>query len=313
MYRKLSCRTIITIQHFHIIKMVNSSNNNILIVGEIPVIHKGYVDFFNKILKRFPQSHFYWGFLADKIVKELTKFEPDIRKLPISDAKKAISAYLPLKGSFLFNKNNFSRAVKTLNPRKIIILKGDKSEDFARTYSIAQKYKKIIQYDDVRLKWRSGKVAEFKKESDKLSEKELAVHKKFMKEAVKESEKSKCWWRQVGAVLVKNGKIILRTFNEMMPFDDECYKIGCVRDEIPPGKLSEICSVAHSEAAIIASAAQKGSSLKGTTIYVTHFPCPACAKLIALSGIKKLIYWRGSAVFDGKRVMESRGVEIIKI
>lgn len=294
--------------------MANSSDNkNILIVGEMPVIHKGYTDFFNKISKRFPRAHFYWGFLTDKTVKELTKFEPDIRKIPIAYVKKAISAYLPVKGSFLVNKNNFKEIIKNVNPQKIIILKGDKSEDFTKLYLIAQKYKESIQYYDVRLKWHSQKVAEFKKESDKLSKRELAVHKNFMKEAEKESEKSKCWWRQVGAVLIKDGNVILKAFNEMMPFDDECYKIGCVRDEIPPGKLSEICSVAHTEAAIIASAAQKGNSLKRTTIYVTHFPCPACAKLIALSGIKKLVYSRGSAVFDGKRVMESRGVDIIKI
>jgi len=48
-------------------------------------------------------------------------------------------------------------------------------------------------------------------------------------------------------------------------------------------------------------------------MYVTHFPCPVCAKLIALSGIKKIIYSKGSSVFDGERVMKSRGVEIIKI
>jgi len=292
-------------------EMANFLNKKILVIGEFPVIHKGYIDFFNKILKKNKSASFYFGFLNGKIAKKIMKLEPDIRKIPIPEVKKVIAVYFPVKKFFLFNKNNYSELIKNVGPKKIVILKGEKSENFAADY--LKKYQKIIQYYDIRLRWPSKKVAEFKKEKTHLLKRELNQYKKFMKEAFKEAENSKCWWRQVGAVLVKKRKIILRSFNEMMPFDDECYKIGCIRDEIPPGKFPEICSVAHSEATIIATAAQKGISLKDTTIYVTHFPCPACAKLIAISGIRKLVYSRGSAVFDGQRVMENRGIEIIKI
>jgi len=291
--------------------MANFLDKKILVIGEFPVIHKGYIDFFSKILKKNKLANFYFGFLNKKIAKKTMKLEPDIRKIPIPEVKKVIAVYLPVKNFFLFNKNNYSELIKNVGPQKIVILKGEKSENFAADY--LKKYQKIIQYYDVRLRWPSKKVAEFKKEKSHLLKSESNRYKKFMKEAFKEAENSKCWWRQVGAVLVKKRKIILRSFNEMMPFDDECYKIGCIRDEIPPGKFPEICSVAHSEATIIATAAQKGISLKDTTIYVTHFPCPACAKLIAISGIRKLVYSRGSAVFDGQRVMENRGIEIIKI
>lgn len=290
-----------------------SSNKNILIIGEFPVIHKGYIDFFNKILKKEKKAHFYLGFLDKKIIKEMTKFEPDIRKIPVSDSKKIIEKFLLIKRSFVLNKTNFSKSIKNINPKKIIILKGDKSETFAKDYLNNDRYKKIIQYYDIRLKWQNEKVAEFKKENSRLSKKELKTHQKFMGKALKQAENSKCWWRQVGTVLVKNGKIVLESFNKMMPTDDECYKIGCIRDEIPPGKIPEICSVAHSELIIISTAALEGISLKNTTIYITHFPCPACSKLLALSGIKKLVYSRGSAVFDGERVMKSRGIDIIKI
>ena len=294
--------------------MVNlPDNKNILIVGEFPVIHKGYLNFFNKILRDSPKAHFYLGFLDNKIIRELTKLEPDIRKIPMPEIKKVIKVYLPIKKFFLLTKTNFSQIIKEINPSSIIVLKGDKSEDFAEHYLDDKKYKNIVLRYDVRLKWQNKKVFEFKKESSVVSKKQLAGFKKFMKEALKEAEKSQCWWRQVGAVLVKDKKIILSGFNEMLPYNDECYKIGCIRDKIQIGKLQEICSVIHSEAAIIAEAARKGISLENTTMYVTHFPCPVCAKLIALSGIKKLIYSKGSSVFDGERVMKSKGVEIIKI
>jgi len=290
-----------------------SGNRNILIIGEFPVIHKGYINFFNKILKKSKKAHFYLGFLDSKIISKMTKLEPDIRKIPISEIKKIIKAFLPIKKFFIFNKTNFLKLIKNIAPQKIIVFKGDKSENFAKDYLVNNKYRKIIQYYDVRLKWQRKKVAEFKKKSPFISQKELKAYQKFMKEALKEAENSKCWWRQVGVVLVKNRKIILKAFNKMMPSDDECYKIGCVRDDISPGKLPEVCSVAHAEATIIAKAARDGISLKDTIMYVTHFPCPACAKSIALSGIKKLVYSCGSSVFDGERVMKSQAVKIIKI
>ena len=175
------------------------------------------------------------------------------------------------------------------------------------------KYKNTLKYYDVRLRWSDDKVQEFKKEASDLSEEGLKEHQKFMNEALKEAEKSKCWWRQVGAVAVKDEKVIFRGFNRMLPTEDECYKIGCIRDSIEPGKDPEICSVTHAEASIISLAANEGVSLKNTILYVTHFPCPACAKLVALAGFKKVVYSRGSSVFDGERVMASRGVDIVKI
>ncbi|XOB42482.1 MAG: deoxycytidylate deaminase [Candidatus Nealsonbacteria bacterium] len=293
--------------------MVKSLNTkNILIIGEFPVIHKGYIDFFNKILKEF-KAHFYLGFLDNKTIKQMTKLEPDIRKIPGKEAKKIINAYLPIKKFVSLNKDNFIELIKNKSFQKIIILKGEKSEDFAKHYLIDNKYKKHIKYYDIRLKWHDDKVVNFKRSSSKVSKAELIKYKKFIKQAFDQAQNSKCWWRQVGAVLVKKNSVILKAFNEMMPADDECYKIGCVRDDIAPGKLSEICSVSHAEASIIAKAACRGISLKNAVIYVTHFPCPACAKLIALSGIKKIVYSQGSAVFDGARVLKSRKVEIIKI
>lgn len=293
--------------------MASFQIKNFLIIGEFPIIHKGYINFFNRILKKTKKAHFYLGFLDKNIIKEMTKLEPDIRKIPNIELNKIIKTFLPVKKFFIFNKTNFPKLIENIAPFKIIILKGEKSENFAKDYLNNKKYKNIIQYYDVRLKWQEKKVSELKRESSCLSKKELKTHQEFMKKAKILAEGSKCWWRQVGAVLVKDGKVILETLNEMMPFDDECYKIGCVRDEILPGKLSEICSVAHAEAAIIAKAACLAISLKNTTMYVTHFPCPACAKSIALSGVKKLVYSRGSAVFDGEKVLRSRGVEIIKI
>jgi len=302
--------------------IMTKANSSILIIGEFPVFHKGYTDFLAE-MARFDSSEsrrakdkshtFFIGILGNKTIKELTALEPDIRKVSEKDMERIIDSYLKPEKYFVIEENNFSKIFKETKPDKIIILKGDKSEDFADKF--LGEYKNVLEYFDVRLRWQDSKVREFKSARGRSAadEKESLEYKRFMDEALKEAEKSKCWWRQVGAVAVKDGKIIFRGFNKMLPNDDECYKIGCIRDSIAPGKQPEICSVTHAEATIISLAAKEGVSLDGTTLYVTHFPCPACAKLVALAGFKKLVYSRGSSVFDGERVMASRGVDIIKI
>jgi len=289
------------------------SKEKILIFGEFTVFHKGYVEFLNKIKKSKKDLVFFVGILSDELIKELTALEPDIRKVSVEDIKHIINSYISVEKYFSIKKENFSEIIENLKPDKIFILQGDKSEDFANEYLLNKNYKDIIKFHDIRLRWSDDRVQEFKKEVSELPKKELQEYQKFMNEALKEAEKSKCWWRQVGAVAVKNEEIIFRGFNKMLPNEDECYKIGCIRDSIKPGKDPEVCSVTHAEAAIISLAARDGVPLKNTILYVTHFPCPACAKLVALAGFKKVVYFRGSSVFDGERVMSSRGVDIVKI
>ncbi len=285
----------------------------ILILGEFSVFHKGYVEFLNEIKKDKGKLVFFVGILSDEIIKELTSLEPDIRKVSQKDIKQIINTYIPVEEYFSIEKDNFSKIIKVLKPNQVFILKGDKSENFANKYLVDDKYKDIIKYYDVRLRWSDDKVQEFKKEASELPKEELQRHQRFMDEALKEAERSKCWWRQVGAVAVKEGEVVFRGFNRMLPTEDECYKIGCIRDSIEPGKDPEVCSVTHAEASIISLAACEGISLKDTILYVTHFPCPACAKLVALAGFKKIVYARGSSVFDGERVIVSRGIDIVKI
>ena len=289
------------------------SKQKILIIGEFSVFHKGYVEFLNKIKKDEESLVFFVGILSDKIIKKLTSLETDIRKVSGGDIKHIINSYLKVEDFFSIEKDNFLEIVRDVEPDKIFILKGDKGENFADKYLTDDRYKNIVKYYDIRLRWSDDKVQEFKKEASDLSERELKKHQKFMSEALKEAERSKCWWRQVGAVAVKDDEVIFRGFNRMLPTEDECYKIGCIRDSIEPGKDPEVCSVTHAEASIISLAACDGVSLKNTILYVTHFPCPACAKLVALAGFKKVVYSRGSSVFDGERVITSKGIDIIKI
>ena len=84
-------------------------------------------------------------------------------------------------------------------------------------------------------------------------------------------------------------------------------------DIIKAGEQSELASAMHAEQVLIARAAEEGISLRGTDIYLTTFPCPLCAKLIAFSGIRRCFIKGGHASLDGEHVLRARRVEIILV
>ncbi|OGZ27843.1 MAG: hypothetical protein A2365_03980 [Candidatus Nealsonbacteria bacterium RIFOXYB1_FULL_40_15] len=135
----------------------------------------------------------------------------------------------------------------------------------------------------------------------------------MMQEATEESKKSSEWWRRIGAVLVKDGKTLIRRYNKDIPSDHTPYQLGEPRDFFKPGERHDIASTIHAEQGIVAEAAKSGISLEGSSIYVTTFPCPVCAKIIACSGIKRVYFAEGGSNFDAKKVLESAGLKIIHV
>lgn len=118
--------------------------------------------------------------------------------------------------------------------------------------------------------------------------------RKFLKLLKKAGAASRCLRAKVGAIAVKNGKVLAEGDNS----PHECYDckvIGCIRDiqKIPSGTRREICYGLCAEQKLIAVAAKKGISLAGATMYVTSHPCRICEGLIAESGIKRVVYIKG--------------------
>ncbi len=117
----------------------------------------------------------------------------------------------------------------------------------------------------------------------------------FMKIAHFVSERSTCLRRKVGAVLVKDRRILVTGYNGAASGLRHCEDIGCLREKmkVPSGKRHEICRGLHGEQNAIIQAATFGLSIKGSTLYCTHQPCVLCAKMIINAGIKEVIYSGG--------------------
>jgi dCMP deaminase len=131
--------------------------------------------------------------------------------------------------------------------------------------------------------------------------------------AFDEAEKSSDWWRHVGAVLVKGRELVATAYNRSCPSQHMSYVLGNPRDFIEAGTLSHFSDVLHSEKIVFTEALKHGVSTLGADIYVSVFPCPDCAKMIAYSGVKRCFFASGHASLDGQSVLRSQGVEMIYV
>ena len=104
----------------------------------------------------------------------------------------------------------------------------------------------------------------------------------FMRIAFLVAERCTCLRRKVGAVAVKDNRILATGYNGAPSNTPHCLDIGCLREQlgIPSGQRHEICRGLHAEQNVIIQAATHGVSVEGSVIYCTTQPCLICAKML---------------------------------
>ena len=137
----------------------------------------------------------------------------------------------------------------------------------------------------------------------------------FMDIAHLVAKRSTCLRRSVGAVLVKDKRILSTGYNGAPSGLKHCLEIGCLREElnISSGERHELCRGIHAEQNSIIQAAFHGVSIKGATLFCTNQPCSICAKIIINAGIKKVCYHSGYADAMSTEMFKEAGVELIKL
>lgn len=105
------------------------------------------------------------------------------------------------------------------------------------------------------------------------------------------STRSTCLRRRVGAVLVRDRKILATGYNGAPSKVRHCSEVGCIREKlkIPSGQRHELCRGLHAEQNAFLQAALHGTSLKGASLYSTTQPCIICAKMIINAGITDIV------------------------
>ncbi len=137
----------------------------------------------------------------------------------------------------------------------------------------------------------------------------------FLEIAKLVSSRSTCIRRKVGAVAVKDKRILATGYNGPPSGLKHCEEVGCLREKlgIPSGQRHEICRGLHAEQNAIIQAALHGISLKGAEIYCTTFPCIICSKMLINAGIKRIYYVEGYPDDLSQDMLNEAGVEIIKV
>lgn len=273
-----------------------SSSKGILLFA--PVIHSGYLEF----IKRYDGDVWIFG---HEIIADYVHLTRDLRTIDPEAAKNAISSIFPDRKIFIASPKDLAAW-----PYSHTVMPDDEV-----CHDIALKYfgDKKIEYSSVFLRW--NRVITFKENEIPAHRKitKEKMHKEIMKEAFVEAQKSSDWWRQIAAIIVKDGKIIEKTHNHHMPSDFHLSVNGDPRSNFNAGEHQDIFTSIHAEAESIAKAAKGGVSLDGASIYSTTFPCPNCARLIGTAGIKKVYYSKGYSLLDAEKILNHFGVEIIMV
>lgn len=277
------------------------SSSQSVILAYIPALHQGYV----QLLESVPAPRRVLLVPAE-LAQKYGPAHKDLHGLPVEKIKQALESW------------QLCDAVEVADEALLQNLAAEKTPivipDEVITTDLAAEYlpENQVTKSSIFLRWdRKNATTPHEPEHHEITDDEFA--QLMISVAHEEGQKSADWWRQVGAVAVKDKTIIAKVHNTHLPSEQQPNIEGDGRAQFHKGEHIEATTAIHAEAKLIAEAAASGTSLEGCELYLTDFPCPPCAKLVAHAGIKKIYYRDGYAVFDGERVLQSAGVEIVKV
>jgi len=129
------------------------------------------------------------------------------------------------------------------------------------------------------------------------------------------ARRSTCRRRAVGALLVKDRRILATGYNGAPAGMHHCLDIGCLREQlgVPSGERHELCRGLHGEQNALIQAALHGVSVKGATLYCTNHPCIICAKMLINGGIIKIIFRDGYRDDMAVEMLQEAGIELSQL
>ncbi|MFA5410588.1 MAG: cytidine/deoxycytidylate deaminase family protein [Candidatus Omnitrophota bacterium] len=136
----------------------------------------------------------------------------------------------------------------------------------------------------------------------------------FLEVARLVSKRATCLRRMVGAVLVKDKRILATGYNGAPSGLRHCIDTGCLREKlkIPSGQRQELCRALHAEQNALIQASVYGVSTKGSTLYATNQPCVICAKMLINAGVREIVIADGYPDKLAKKFLREAGIKVRK-
>jgi dCMP deaminase len=270
-------------------------------VAYIPVLHEGY--------RRFVENHARDGRLfvvGSALHEDYRPLAKDIRALSAELVARAIASW------------DVCAEVAVLDLEGASALAADApqltmpAEDVS--YRLAERFfeRCEVRFDTVFLRWDKTRTAQLlEPRARRVAFEEGLVE--LARAAEDAAARSIDWWRRVGAAIRFADGGLRAACNVHNPHRLSAYTVGDPRANFYKGVALELSTATHAEARLIAEAAREGRATAGALLYVTDFPCPPCAKLIAAAGIARVYFREGYALLDGQDVLASAGVEVVRV
>jgi dCMP deaminase len=264
----------------------------------VPVLHEGYRRFLDAHARDKPLY-----LIGPELYADYRPLAKDIRALTAAEVAPAIAAW-GIASEVHVLDTAAAAALAARAPRLTL-----PAEDVSHQVVERHFPRCAVLYDTAFLRWDKPRVVALAppRPDRVIDEHDLPA----LAEA--QAEHSIDFWRQVGAAIRFADGTVEATHNEHLPHPQSPYAVGDPRSNFFQGVHLELSTAMHAEARLIAAAARAGRSTRGAELYVTDFPCPPCAKLIAASGVARVHYRTGYAVLDGQDVLGAAGVEVVKI
>jgi dCMP deaminase len=121
--------------------------------------------------------------------------------------------------------------------------------------------------------------------------------------------------RHVGAVIVRDRRILATGYNGAPKGLAHCSEIGCLREKmgVPSGRMQELCRGLHAEQNAIIQAALSGVSIENSQIYTVTQPCVVCAKMIINAGIKRIVFDEAYPDPLSEELIKEAKIELVNI
>jgi dCMP deaminase len=270
-----------------------------VVLAYIPVLHEGY----RRFLERHASGRRLYV-IGPELYSDYRPLAKDIRALDAESVAGAVASW------------GICDEVRVLDLDGAVILASESpslilpAEDVS--YQVVERFfpRCEVLYDTVFLRWDKSKSVQMLELADVPV---LAENEALAELAETEARSSIDWWRQVGAAIRFADGSVASASNQHNPHPLSPYAAGDPRSNFYKGVHLELSTATHAEAQLIATAARNGTATEGAVVYVTDFPCPPCAKLLAAAGVAKVYFRNGYAVLDGRDVLEAAGVEIVRV
>ena len=135
----------------------------------------------------------------------------------------------------------------------------------------------------------------------------------FLRITEEAAKRSTCLRRQVGAILVREKRILTTGYNGAPRGLPHCSEVGCLREKegVPSGERHELCRGLHAEMNALLQAAVHGIRIERATLYSTTYPCSLCAKMLINCGVERVVCTEDYPDRLAKEMLAQAGIEVV--